>query len=80
MADLQAIELNKNIRFCSFDIESMYTNINKTGIIKIINTVLENKLEIDRNIQKRNNTHILNSDGEKIISKLIRSTINKPTG
>jgi hypothetical protein len=58
MADLQAIELNKNMRLCSFDIENMYTNIPKIGIINIINIILENNLEIDRNIQKET-IHIL---------------------
>jgi hypothetical protein len=51
---------------CSFDIENMYINIPKIGIINIINTVLENKLEIDMNIQKKNNTHTQNSDGTKL--------------
>jgi hypothetical protein len=52
MAGLQSIDLNKDIRICSFDIENMYTNIPKIDIINIINNILENNQETDRNIQK----------------------------
>jgi sugar (pentulose or hexulose) kinase len=36
MTDLQAIQLNKDTRLCSFDIENMYTNIPEVSIINII--------------------------------------------
>jgi hypothetical protein len=51
MTDLQVIELNKDMRLCSFDIENMFTNIPKIGIINTINTILEN-LGTETNIQK----------------------------
>jgi hypothetical protein len=46
MADLQAVELNKDMRLCSFDIENMYINIPKIGIVNIVNNILENNQEI----------------------------------
>jgi hypothetical protein len=52
MTDLQAIKLNKDMRLCSFDVENMYTNIRKIGIINTINTIIENNHEIYRNDQK----------------------------
>jgi hypothetical protein len=52
IADLQAIDINKELRLCSFDIEKMYTNIPKNSIINIINNTLENNNEIEKNIQK----------------------------
>jgi hypothetical protein len=42
ITDLQDIEINNNIKLCSFDIENMYTNIPKNDIINIVNTILEN--------------------------------------
>jgi hypothetical protein len=50
MVDLKTIELNGDMRTCSFDIENMYTNIPKRDIINIINNILENKKEIHLNI------------------------------
>jgi hypothetical protein len=47
---LQAIEMNKDMRLWFFDTETLYTNI--------LNTVVENIQEIDRNIQKET-IHIL---------------------
>jgi hypothetical protein len=58
IADLQAIEINKEMRLCSFDIENMYTNIPKNSSINIINNTLENNKETEKNIQKEI-THIV---------------------
>ena len=51
MTDLQDIMLNNDMKLCSFDIENMYTNLPKIGIINIINTTLEN-LGTETNIQE----------------------------
>jgi hypothetical protein len=40
------------MRLCSFDIENMYTNIPKIGIINMINTILQNNQGIETNTQK----------------------------
>jgi hypothetical protein len=40
------------MKLCSFDIENMYTNILKNGIIHVVNTKLE-KLGTETNIQKK---------------------------
>jgi ribosomal protein S20 len=79
MTELQAIELIKDMRLCSFDIQNIYTNIPKIGIINIINTIIENNQEIDRIVQKEI-IHIKNSARTKIIPRSTRNTINKPTG
>jgi hypothetical protein len=51
MTNLQVIEINKNMKFCSFDIENMYTNIPKIGIMNTVNTILEN-LGTETKVQK----------------------------
>jgi hypothetical protein len=43
MEDLKTIEINNDMRICSFDIENMYTNIPKREIINIINNILDSK-------------------------------------
>jgi hypothetical protein len=48
MTDLQAIELNKYMRICSFDIENMYTNIPKVDIVNITNDILEKTKKFTR--------------------------------
>jgi hypothetical protein len=48
ITELQAIELNKDMRLCSFDIENMYTIISKVGIINIITTITKNNVGIDK--------------------------------
>jgi hypothetical protein len=53
MSELKAIEINNNMRICSFYIENMYTNITKREIINIINNVLENNIEIQLSIQNK---------------------------
>jgi hypothetical protein len=45
------------MRLCSFDIENMYTNTPKTGIINIINNILQTTMELRRIYKKI--THIL---------------------
>jgi hypothetical protein len=52
ITDLQAIEINKEMRLYSFHIENIYTNIPKNSIINIINNILENNNEIEKNTQK----------------------------
>jgi hypothetical protein len=52
MTDLQGIELNKDMRLCSFDIENIYTNIPKGEIINIVNSITENNYKIDESAQK----------------------------
>jgi hypothetical protein len=52
MTDLKTIELNRNMRICSFDVESMYTDIPKNGTVNVINSILESNPEITLNIQK----------------------------
>jgi hypothetical protein len=78
MEDLQAIELNKEVRICSFDTENMYTNIPKIDTINIISNILENNQEIDRNI-KKGILHILQTVMEQNYdtSHMICSTMNK---
>jgi hypothetical protein len=34
--DLESIEINENIRMCSFDIKNMYTNMLKADVLNII--------------------------------------------
>jgi hypothetical protein len=50
--DLQTIELNKDIRICSFDTENMYTNVPNHYTINIISTILKG------NPQSNENFHI----------------------
>jgi galactitol-specific phosphotransferase system IIB component len=52
MTELKTIELNSNIRMCSFDIENMYTKIPRKHIINITNDILENNTEIQPKIQR----------------------------
>jgi hypothetical protein len=52
MADLQVVELNKDVRICSCHIKNTYTNIPKIVTINIICNILESNSEIDMNIQK----------------------------
>jgi hypothetical protein len=77
--DLQAIELNKYMRLCSFDVENMYTNIPKIDIINIINTIIENNQEIGSNIQKET-IRILKTMLEQNYFQKTRNTTNKPMG
>jgi hypothetical protein len=51
MTELQGIEINKNLKLCSFDIENMYTSIPRNGIINVVNTILEN-LKTEMNVLK----------------------------
>jgi hypothetical protein len=39
--DLQSIEINEDMRICSFDIENMYTNIPKVEVLNIIKNILK---------------------------------------
>jgi hypothetical protein len=52
MTDLQAIEINKDVRLCSFDIENMYTNIPKAEVINIINNIIQNSQGTETNVHK----------------------------
>jgi hypothetical protein len=52
MTELQDIEMNKDTRQCSFDIENMYTNIPQAEIINIINNIIQNIQGIETNVQK----------------------------
>jgi hypothetical protein len=45
--DLKTIELNRDTKICSFDIENMYTNIPRKEILNITNNVLESIIEIE---------------------------------
>jgi hypothetical protein len=51
LTDPQTIEINKDKRLSSFDIENMYTNIPKTEIANIVNNVMKNH-RIDKTTQK----------------------------
>jgi hypothetical protein len=62
--DLEGIKLNKDMRLYSFDIENMYTNIPKIGIINVINTILQNNQGIETNTQKES-THIIKTITEQ---------------
>jgi hypothetical protein len=53
MTDLQTIELNDNMRLCSFDIENMYTNIPKTNVINIISNIINEDKDINKNYQQK---------------------------
>jgi hypothetical protein len=64
MAELQTIELNKNIGICSFDIANMYINIPKIYAINIICNMLGSNQEINMNIQKET-LHILQTAMEQ---------------
>jgi hypothetical protein len=52
ITDLKTIELNKNIRKCSFDIENMYTNIPILDTINIISNILKDNPQNNEKIQK----------------------------
>jgi hypothetical protein len=52
IADLQAIELNKDMRICWFDRENMCINTPKIDIIYIICNTLGSNPEINMNIRK----------------------------
>jgi hypothetical protein len=43
--DLQSIEINEDVRICSYDIENKYTNIPKLEVINIIKNIMENDSE-----------------------------------
>jgi hypothetical protein len=45
MTELKTTELNSNIKMSSFDIENLYTNIQRKHIINITNNILENNTE-----------------------------------
>jgi hypothetical protein len=62
--DLEGIKLNKDMRLYSFDIENMYRNIPKIGIINVINTILQNNQGIEMNTQKES-THIIKTVREQ---------------
>jgi hypothetical protein len=53
MMELNITELNRDTRICSFDIESMYTNIPRKYIINTINDTLDNNTEIQSNIRNK---------------------------
>jgi hypothetical protein len=50
--DLKTMEINENIRMCSFDIENMYTNIPTVDTINIITNILKTNPGINENNQK----------------------------
>jgi hypothetical protein len=50
--DLQSIEIDKDVRICSFDVDNMYTNIAKLEFISIIENIIENDPEITKSNQK----------------------------
>jgi hypothetical protein len=52
VTELKTIELNNNIRMCSFDIKNMCTNAPRKHIINVINNILENNIEIQSKIQR----------------------------
>jgi hypothetical protein len=54
MTELKTIELDSNIRMCSFDIENTYTNIPRNDIINIINNMLENNTDPIQNMGGNN--------------------------
>lgn len=66
MTELQDIELDENMRLCSFDIENMYTNIPKGQIIKTVNN---NKKQPQNQCKypTRNNIHLRNSARTKLL-------------
>jgi hypothetical protein len=52
MRDLQTIELNRDMRLCSFDIENVYINMSKIDTINIINIIVKSSSEINMNMWK----------------------------
>jgi hypothetical protein len=48
MTDLKTIELDRDMRIISFDVENMYTIITKRDSINIINNMLESNPETTR--------------------------------
>jgi hypothetical protein len=58
--DLQTIEINEDVRICSFDIQNMYTNIPKLEVIDIITNIKENGPKITKTTQEEI-TNILKS-------------------
>jgi hypothetical protein len=50
--DLQSIEINEDVRICSFDIENIHTNIPKLEVINIIKNIMENDPEIKKDEQE----------------------------
>jgi hypothetical protein len=53
ITELKTIEISKDTRICSFDIENMYTNIPKTEATNIIANILKINSTIKENSQKK---------------------------
>jgi hypothetical protein len=79
MTDLQPIELNRDMRICSFDIKNMYINIPKRNAINIINNILESHSEIHMNIRKEI-MHIMQMVMEQNYFQFDKQYKNKPMG
>jgi hypothetical protein len=52
ITDLQPIEINEDVKICSFDIENMYTNTPKSEVVYIIANMIESDPEITKTNQK----------------------------
>jgi hypothetical protein len=50
--NLNKLEINENIKLCSFDISNMYTNIPLTETINIIQNILNNDQQTPLNIKQ----------------------------
>jgi hypothetical protein len=59
------MEINEDMRMCSFDIENMYINIPKSDVMNIINSLLKTNSEIVETNQKEI-IHLKNSAGTQL--------------
>jgi uncharacterized Fe-S center protein len=60
LSDLQSMEINDCIKMCLCK-ENMYTNVPKSEIVNIIESMTENNQGILKSNQKRNNKHTVYS-------------------
>jgi hypothetical protein len=52
MTDLQTIELDRDMRICSFHTENMYNNIPESDTMNVSKIILESNPEINMNVRK----------------------------
>jgi hypothetical protein len=70
------MELNEDMRTCSFDIVNMYTSIPKSDAINIINSILNTNAEIVETNHKEI-IQILKKRRNKTTSSLTNNTTHK---
>jgi hypothetical protein len=73
------MEINENMRMCSFNIENMYINIPKSDVISIINNILKTNPEIAETKQKEI-IHILKTVTEQNYFQFDQQYYKQPEG